>query len=284
MGYVLTQIARFFEGLMVSIGEHLTLSVAGIFFLGFPVTFSFSAYAYTILARQGTPLWLAIATALAGSGVVGVLFALLYRRLSNDSFAVFTLASVLAFSALVSSWESLTGGVLGIPGVPVPPFARGLSSLTFFEALLSAVLVAGEYFLLRSSFGRSLQAHKESKTFLDSLGTDSRSVGSIVVVLSSLLGAVGGLVTIWRIQFIDPTFGGVALLLQILTISILAVRPRVGWLMGATAVIVFLPEALSFFPFPSSVLGPLRLLVYAVFLMILINRFSANYTSEKRFV
>jgi len=284
MGYILTQIARFWETMVIGTGEHLSLSVAGIFFFGFPVAFSLSAYVFAILMTQNIAMWLAVLAAILSSVVVGVVFAIFYRRLSNDSFAVFTFASVLAFIALVSSWDSLTGGVLGIPGVPRPAFISSFISLVVFQGIIAVIFLIGEFFILKSPFGRALQAHKESKIYLDSLGTNSYHVGSIAIILASLASGVSGLVTIWRIQFLDPTLGGITLLLQVLTIVIIATKPDIGSIIIATLIIVLLPEVLRFFPFPSSIVGDLRLLFYSISLIFLVNRVSSKYTPEKRFV
>ena len=284
MGYLYTQIARFWETAILGVGEHLTMSVAGIFFFGFPVTFSLGAYIFAILAKGGVSLSVSVLAALAGSLIMGFLFSVLYRKLSNDSFAVFTLASVMAFDALLHSWDSLTGGVLGIAGVPKPGFITGLLELIILQGVVALAFLTLEYFILKSSFGRSLQAHKESKIFLSSLGRNADTIGSFAIILCSLASAAAGILAVWRIQFLDPTFGGIPVLLQILTISILAVKPKVRWIAVSAFAVVVLPEILRFFPFPSSVIGHLRLLFYSGLLIILVNRLSSGYTSQKRFV
>ncbi len=282
MGYFYTQIARFFENLIIETGQHLSISIAGILFLGFPVSFSLSAYTFTILGKGGVAISLAIIAALFSSLVLGVLFSLLYRRLSSDTFVVFTLASVLAFDALLRSWDSVTGGVLGIAGVPKPAFLSSLLTLVVLEGVIAIVFLLSEYFVLKSPLGRMLQAHKEDTTLLDSLGCNSRTVGSLVIIFASFVSAVGGIVVIWRIQFLDPTLGGIPLLLPMLTISILAMRPRIRWMAIATLFVTLLPEILRFFPFPSTIIGHLRLLFYSCFLIVLVRRLSSGYTSEKR--
>ncbi len=284
MGYFYTQIARFLENVVVETGQHLAMSVAGILFLGFPVSFSLGAYTFAILEENGISMALAVTGALLSSSVLGVLFALLYRRLSNDSFAVFSLASVLAFDAVLRSWDSLTGGVLGISGVPRPAFLSSFLALVLLQTVIATLFLLFEYIVLHSSLGRSLQAHKESKTFLDSLGVHSKNVGSLAIIFASFSGAVGGIITIWRIQFLDPTFGGIPMLLIMLSMSILAMKPRVFWMFSTVLFITLLPEVLRLFPFPSSIIGHLRLLLYSVFLILLVNKLSSGYTSEKRFV
>jgi branched-chain amino acid transport system permease protein len=284
MGYLFTQLARIWENLFASIGAHLTVSVAGIHFFGFPVIFSLSAYIVVILAKMGVALPIAVMAALAGAFIVGVFFAALYRRLSNDSFAVFTLASILAFDALVRSWDSVTGGVLGISGIERPAFAKTLLAITVLGFCVAAASVLFEYLLLNSSLGRALQAHKESPRILDATGKSAKKIGSTAILIAVVLTSISGILTIWRIQFLDPSFGGIPAFLMILTMTILAVKPRISWIVSSTLVISLLPEILKFFSFPPAILGHLRILVYAVLLIILVRRLSTRYTGEKRLI
>ncbi|MFA5870924.1 MAG: branched-chain amino acid ABC transporter permease [Candidatus Paceibacterota bacterium] len=284
MGYLYTQIARFFETSMLSVGVHITTSIAGIFFFGFPVAFSFGAYALVILIKNGFTLWIAFIITILLSVLLGLIFSLLYRRLSNDGFAVFTFASVLAFDSLIKSWDSLTGGVLGISGISRPSFARTLVALVILQGILAICVFIFEYTLLQSPFGRALRAHNESKIFLDATGIPASGIGSFAITLAVVLSALAGILAIWRIQFLDPSFGGIAILLQILTIGILAMKPKVSGLILSVLCIVLLPEILRFFPFPSSIMGHLRILFYSVLLIVLVKQLSTRYTSKKRFI
>ncbi len=268
----------------MSIGSHLNVSVSGIFFFGTSVAYSLGAYVFTIMAKTGNSMFLSLIAAVLSSVILGLIFSMFYRRLSVDSFVVFTLASFLAFDALLRSWDSLTGGVLGISGVPKPAAFSNLPNLLILEGVVAFSFIVLEYAILKSPLGRALQAHKENKTFLDSTGWNSNFIGSLVIVAASLMSAVSGIISIWRMQFLDPTFSNVTLLIMMLTISILAVKPKVSWIIGSTLIIVLLPEVLRFFPFPSSMIGHLRLLFYSVLLIILVRKLSSSYTFEKRFV
>lgn len=284
MGYLYTQLARFWETITTSVGLHTTLSVGGISFFGFPVAFSASAYVFTIAMKNGGAFGVAAGAAVIVGILLGLGYIVMYRRLSNDSFAVFTLASVLAFDALVRSWDSVTGGVLGIAGVPRPPFAQPLAALVIFQMFVAITFLLAEYAMFRAPFGRTLLAHRENRNVLESLGVSSRTTGAYAILFACLTSAAAGLLTVWRIQFLDPTFGGIPLLIQILTVAILALRPRLGWLIGATALIVLLPELLRFFAFPTAILGHLRLGLYAAVLLVLVGKISARYSMEKRTV
>jgi ABC-type branched-subunit amino acid transport system permease subunit len=157
-------------------------------------------------------------------------------------------------------------------------------ALVVFQGVVAVAFLITEYVMLRAPFGRALLAHRENKHVLESLGVSSRITGSYAIIFACFASAVAGILSIWRIQFLDPSFGGIPILIQVLTVVILAIRPRVTWLIGATALIVLLPELLRMFEFPAAVLGHLRLGLYAAFLLVLVGKVSTRYSTEKRMV
>jgi len=284
MGYLYTQLARFSEAAIMSMGAHLTIAVSGIFFMGIPVTFSLAAYAMVISQNFGLPLIAALGVALGAVLVASLIFVLAYLKLSADSFTVFTLASILAFDAALKSWDGLTGGVLGIAGITRPAFVSTLVRLAWFQFGLAILAFAVEQIILKTRLGRAMQAMKENKYLVESLGVSSRRVGASAIIISSFVAAIAGIVAIWRIQFLDPSFGGIMLLIEVVTIAIIAAKPKVKWLAVATLIIILLPEALRFLNLPSTIVGHLRNLIYAFILLIMIKNISEKLMPQKRFI
>ena len=270
MGYLLTNISRIWETFLEAVGGHLALGLGGILFLGFPVGFWCGAYGYAIAAHNGIALIPAVLIGLALSVAVGIIFAFFYARMSNDSFAVITLASVLAMEALLRSWDSMTGGVLGITGVPRLPWAHALEQLALLEGTIVLIVFIAESFLVHSAFGRSLRALKENKTALLSMGTSANVTGQMAIIFACLSVGVAGILASSRIQFLDPSLGGIFLLVQVLTIVIIANSPKTLRFFGMTIVITLIPEVLRFLNVPSSILGYTRNLLYALLLVILL--------------
>lgn len=284
MGYIILQLARFFETLILAVGTHLAISVGGIFFFGFSVTYLIGSYAVAIAAEAGIGISSSILIAIGFSLLGGLLCALMYRRLSNDGFAVFMVASVFAFDAVLKSWDSVTGGTLGIAGIVRPSFAPTLTSLMILEGVLAAVILLVEFVILKSPFGRALIAHKESPRLLNATGISAKKVGMIVIIFASVLSGISGIVGAWRIQFLDPTFGGVMYLVFGLTVAILAIKPKIQWIIGSSAFCLLLPEIIRFLPLPSSIFANVRSLIYAVLLIVLIRWLSDKHTDHKRLV
>ena len=285
MGYYLTVLCQFLETLIVSIGSHLSFSSAGIFFLGFPVTFSFSAYTVAILqTTTNLNLSIIILFSLLLTFLMALGLALAYTKLSNDSYAVLTLSSLMAFDAIVKSWDTLTGGVLGIYGIMRPDFFQTLPSLAAGMGLLTFLLLCFEWILLKTPFGRSFRSLKESPLLLNATGTSAKSTGAIIIIISSIFAAIAGIFTLWRIQIIDPSFGGMALLLPVLTIAILAHKPRVSWIILSTLFVILLPELLKMdiFTLSSSHIGHIRLLLYSLLIIFFIKTLTAKTMQQQR--
>lgn len=282
MGYLLNITAKFLEGIVVSAGAHLTVTVTGIFFLAMPVTYASGAYVMVIAQKMGAPLTLAISLSLLFAMCIAVFFAMAYTRMSQDSYAVLTLASVVATDALIRSWDSVTGGVLGIAGISRPEFLKGLPALVVGQLVIALLVIGAEYFILKTHMGRHLRALKESKTSLSSLGISWKETGATIVILAVILSALSGILTIWRIQYLDPSFSGVPILLTSLTVAILAHKPKAASLVIATALIVFIPELLRFFHFSSVILGQIRILLYSALVIIMIRTLSPKGVMANR--
>lgn len=270
MGYLATIINKIGQMFTMGVGIHLVFSLGGIFFLGFPTVVSVAAYTLAICEKQGMSPWLALIAALIAGLIVSLLFAYLFIKVSADSFAVLGLASVIAFNALALSLDTLTNGVLGISGIKRPELFDSLPALAIAAILVALLMIIFEILLLKTTFGRALRALKENKTSLAALGVSPNKISTIIIVITGIIFSIAGIFMIWQVQFLDPGFGGLHLLVEVLTIGILALRPQIRWVALGTLFVVFVPEALRFLSLPSTILGHLRILLYCTFLIVLI--------------
>lgn len=282
MLYFLSLISRFSENLIMTMGAHVSWSVSGVYFLAFPVSITSAAYVMVILQKHGLGFSLSVLFALLFCILLGMIFSLLYFRVSNDSFAVITLASLVALDAVIKSWDTLTGGVLGLTGVTRPAFVSSFSKLVILQVVIAIAVVFFEYIIFRSSLGRCLKAMKEDAVILKSFGRSPSRYGVFVIMSSCLLCGITGILTIWRIQYLDPTFGGIPVLVLLLSTAILAHKPKASWMVASTLLLLLLPELFRFFDFPSTTLGYMRLLFYSVFIIVLILMLGKKMNARTR--
>lgn len=282
-GYIYTVLAQMFGVGLQGVGAHLTLSMSGIFFMGFPVTFAISAYTYVLLVMNDFSSLGAFVGSMVASFLVGCVYALLYTKMSNDSFSVISLASILALDALLKSWDGLTGGVLGLVGYQRPELLKSMGMFVLFGGLLWILMLGFDWMVMKTPFGRNLRALKESSFLLESKGDSPWKVGGVVIVLASVLSGLAGVLEAWRLFIVTPvSFTAMINLIVVLTVAILAMKPQLRWLVGATLFVVILPESFRFLEISSTNIGHLRNILYGVMLVVLLKYMNANFSMSKR--
>jgi branched-chain amino acid transport system permease protein len=178
----------------------------------------------------------------------------------------------LVFAILVNA--DFTRGALGIPGISKPiifgyEFASPLQFLLFSTIILVIILFL-VYRLVNSRFGRLMQAIRDDETSVKVLGKNTDAVKYKVTFFSGCIAGLTGIMFASFITFIDPFSFLLPPLITILTIAILGgLASFWGPVIGA-AIITAIPEILRFVGLPSSVLGPLRVLIFAVILILVL--------------
>lgn len=285
MGYYFSVLIKIFISFIQSVGAHLSLSQAGIFFLAIPVSYSFMAYSLAILQKKfGMGALWAFGLGLVLTFLLGLVLSYLYIRVSRESFTVLTAASIVGFEAFLKSFSELTGGVLGISGIMRPSFMKSLFAIMVASGILMVAMMIMEYLIFKAPLGRKIRGMKESETLLESLGISSAKVAVVLISMATVLSGFAGGLEILRIQFLDPTFGGFPNLILVASIAILAQQPSVRSLFLSTLFVVLLPEILRFFNFHPSQMGHMRMLVYSGMLVVLIRNLSGKFKTNSRIV
>jgi len=204
------------------------------------------------------------------TAIFSILIGAISIRLSNDYFAIGTLAFSALVSAVLINWKSLTRGVLGISGIPKPSILEFefLDDANFLMLLFSAVFLVQLflYFCFRSAFARQLRAQAESEAAATSLGINVQLVRNWSFLFASACAGLAGSFFAYYISYIDPSsfsFNESVFILSIVVIG----RPGSFWgTLAATVFLALLPEFLRFVTIDDSILGPMRQLLQAVIL------------------
>ncbi|MCO6430485.1 MAG: branched-chain amino acid ABC transporter permease [Deltaproteobacteria bacterium] len=261
---------------------NLTFGMGRLFNLAHIAAYALGAY---VTALGSMDLQLNFFSCMAGAALVAALFSLLVAgistRLTNDYFAIGTLAFSSLVSAVLINWKGVTRGVLGIPGIPRPVIAgKEITDNWEFLLLLATVFIVLQTFLFilyHGSFSRSLRAQAENNSSALALGIDTGLVRSLSFVLSSSCAGVAGAFFAYYINYIDPSsfsFNESVLILSIVVIG----RPGSFWgVLIATVLLVLLPEAIREVDYINSrphILGPARQMLQALILfgVVWINR------------
>lgn len=196
--------------------------------------------------------------------------AVISHKLVNDYFAIGTLAFQAIIVSILINFKSFTHGVLGIPGIPRPNIFGFDLQISHNFLTVAAILVAFTLFvhwiLIRGRIGRALRAQAEFEPAAQALGIDSGNLRMQALLISAVFAGFGGSVFAFLINYIDPSSFSLSEMVLVLTIVIVG-RPGSFWgVTASTFFLILLPEALRFFELPSSILGPMRQMLWAAIL------------------
>ncbi len=195
-GFYIFLAQTFFYTLIAVIGLNLLLGLSGQMSLGQAGFYALGAYGSALTAlKLGWPIPLSIAfgtfLAALGGGLVGV-FALRTRGLY---LAMTTLAVGYVLDILAQRWIGLTGGAMGLSGVPQIEFGFPNLGPVFFFYLAGTALIVIQLlsdFIHDGRFGRNLRAIRESEVFAASVGIQVSRWKAGIFAFAAALAGMGG--------------------------------------------------------------------------------------------
>jgi branched-chain amino acid transport system permease protein len=230
----------------------LIMGYTGLVSFGHAAYFGLGAYGSAlVLIHFGPPVPVALLAGALLAGVVAVPVGWFSTRATGIYFAMLTLAFAQLLYTVAYKWRDLTGGSDGIAGVPKTALVWGgpsLASPRAFYFLVAACVVLSLtacYALVRSPFGRAIQAIRENERRFTSLGRDPRPFKLVVFVIAAMFaGLAGALFAPFR-GFASPevmfwVFSGQGLMMVIMG----GIGTLVGPILGAM-VFILIQEVLS---------------------------------------
>jgi branched-chain amino acid transport system permease protein len=197
---------------------------------------SIGAYCAAILLKTyGLPPLLAGAAATLLSVAAGLVLSWPLARLSGHFQAIATLAFVEIVRTLALYAEGLTGGALGINGIPK---GVGLGDLLVFIAILVVLLSI----LNRTGIGRAFDAIRQDEVVARSLGISVSFYHTLAFGLSAGIAGLSGAMLAFDTYSITPEQFGFPLIVVAIGAVMLGGRNFVAGPIVGTAVIIFLPE------------------------------------------
>ena len=237
-----------------AIGLNLMLGEAGLVSLGQAGLTGVGAYAFGLLAVDaGWSPWLALPMAFVAGAAAGGFVGALCLRLRTHYFMIVTLALGLILHAVMNNWEGLTRGPVGLAGVPRPTafavfgwtvgFGRLLDFTQFAVAAVALVLGLAAL-LVRSDFGRMLQAIRQDETLAAAKGVRVMACKVCVLAIGSGLAGLGGALKVSFLRVAAPaSFDMLESINMVLIVIVGGAGRLLGPLLGAVLFIA-LPEAL----------------------------------------
>ncbi|AIB15902.1 branched-chain amino acid ABC transporter permease (plasmid) [Azospirillum argentinense] len=235
---------------------NLLTGVAGQISLGHAGFLGIGAYGSALLMKNfGLPLPLTLLAGAAMGAVSGWLLSFAAGRVREFYLAMMTLGFGMIFYEVVREWTSVTGGMMGLSGVPSPGlrtltlFGWSVGPTAYFQIMLA--VVAGVVWLLRnfvtSPFGRAFFAIHVSEVAAGSIGVPRARTKRNAYMLSAALAGLAGGFYAHLVGYLGPeTFG----LHRSVEVLVMAVVGGLGTLAGpvlGAVVFTYLPEKLQIF-------------------------------------
>ncbi|MFZ5779905.1 MAG: ABC transporter permease subunit [Pseudomonadota bacterium] len=181
---------------MAAAGLNMLFGMSGQLSLGQAAFFALGAYGSGILATKlGWPLAVTMPIGVVVAGAAGVVIGLVALRARTHYLAMATLAFGFIVEILCQRWVDLTGGSMGLIGVPQLNFGDfAMGPVYFFWTAAAALVVVQTMvdYLARSATGRSLYAIKESESFALTVGIPAAVVRAGVFVVAAMLAGLSG--------------------------------------------------------------------------------------------
>ncbi|MFZ5784142.1 MAG: branched-chain amino acid ABC transporter permease [Pseudomonadota bacterium] len=170
-------------------------------------------------------------------------------RLTGYFLALATLALGAIASALFFEWDWLTGGTLGIGGIPkleLFGFALDRPSRYYFLVWIVAfACMAAARNLVDSRTGLMLRAMRDSSTAAAALSIDLQSLRTRIFVVCALFGAIAGSLFAHHVSFVSTQSFTVDRSINFLLIPVIGGATSIPGIVAGALFITFLPEFLS---------------------------------------
>lgn len=231
---------------------------AGVFSLASAALAGIGAYTAGIFAvKLGAHPLLGL-TAGTLTGMLAALFlSIPLARLRGVYQAIATVAFIQIVVSLNIYSEGLTGGAMGLNGIPK---SVGTGSLLIAAAAVTYLVWAIE----RNRLGRAFNAIRQDEAVAASLGISITWHQALAFAISGALAGLFGGLQAYHSYALDPNQFGFHLLITILSYVILGGRNSVlGPLIG-TAILIILPEL-------ARPLAANRMVIYGAMLIVVIN-------------
>lgn len=262
---------------LMSIFAILTLSMniavgwTGLVNLGHFALAGVSAYAWAILILKfGVNPFIALLAAFVLTAALAYIISLLTKNIRGDQFTLITFFFGFIIWIILLNWKSVTRGSLGIPAIPRLDILK--DDFNFFVLVL--VMLFAVYFftkrLTESSFGRALEAVRDNELAAKIIGKNTGALKSKSLVISSLIAGIGGILLASFIAYIDPNTYNIHDLVFILTALIVGGLASIQGSLIGVIILFSIIEILRTLAIPPEILGPLRQILYALFLILLI--------------
>ncbi len=226
---------------------------AGLISMGHGGMMAVGAYSSTLLVTKlGVSSWVALLISGLAAAFLALLVGFPFMRIKGIYFSLVTvfLAEVVRLS--IEQWRSVTGGTMGMTGIPVPDaiVIPGVLNADFssrrqfyyLALILLAVSLAALYALERSKINQIFAGIEQTDFLADSVGINSARFKVLAFCIGCFFaGLVGGFYSQYMGTITPSTFGFVYSVYVLIYVIVGGRKRFIGPIIGAI-IFTFLPE------------------------------------------
>lgn len=261
--------------LLLALAMNLLAGFSGLLSLGQAALYGIGAYAYALVTRDwGLAYFPALGLALCITLLAAAPMVLFAIRLRGLFFALATLAFQAVVFAVLYNWVSLTNGPYGIAGVTRPaPFGTplsGLPQMALYGGVIAVLALLAFVVLRRTALLRTLMALRDDELALMGLGFRPAKYKAIAIAIAALLCGLAGTLFAGYYSYVDPSSFTLDESILILSIVLIGGAGSIGGSVAGAAFYVLVPELLRFLQLPDAVAPHVRMMVYALALVLVV--------------
>ena len=267
MDYFLSTVVFTGITLVGVLGVYLITGLTGLFSLGQAAFMAIGGYVAAVLVKNlNVPVPLAVVAAIATGTLAGLLVGYPTVRLRRDYISLVTLGFGEAIVAVLNNSANITGGAMGISGIP---------QLTTLPVLGVSVVVCLAIVILykNSKYGRQCLALRSDELAAKSMGIDVCRIKLVTFLLASAITSYSGVLFGFYTTYLEPAaFNWVISAEWTIIVFVGGVNSLTGAVL-ATILLSGLPELLRF-------AAEWRIAIYCVIVLLIINYRTSGIMGE----
>lgn len=195
--------------MLLTMGLNIQYGYTGMANFGHVGSFAIGAYLTALMTTNGWSAYVSLPLAILTAALVAYPVGLISRRLRTDYFAIATLvfSEVLRLALMEEEW--LTNGVHGVTSIPNIAAAMRLPLdpnllMLFMLVIANALAVLLVFRMVKSPFGRTIEAIRDDEDAVRSLGKEPSGFKIKVFVIGASLAGLSGAFYAHYYSYISP--------------------------------------------------------------------------------
>lgn len=205
------------------------------------------------------------------SGIPVIYFSI---RLRDLYFVLATLAWQILVFAILYNWVSVTNGPFGIAGIPKPELIgiqfKTPSDFAILSSTVTFIILVFFHLLNKTHMLRLFQGVRDDELVLITLGKKPGKYKSFSIIIACGVTGIAGALFATYYTYIDPTSFTIDESILIISIVLIGGLGNIKGSFAGALFYVLLPEILRFISIPDEIAANMRMILYALVLILIV--------------